>query len=54
MGELKTDDGVVDEFGAKGAALVSVFNGLFVADAGEADALNDYADPFMVEVCHYN
>lgn len=50
--ELEADDRVVDEFLAEGAALVGVFYGFFVADAGEADALDDDADSFVVEVCH--
>jgi hypothetical protein len=54
VGQLEPDDGVVDELGAEGAALVGVFHALFVADAGEAEALDDYADAFVVEVCHYD
>lgn len=50
--EFETDDGVVDEFLAEGATLMGVFDGFFVADAGEADALDDDADAFVVEVCH--
>ena len=45
---------MIDEFCAEGAALVSVFYAFFVADAGEAEALDDYADAFVVEVCHYD
>jgi hypothetical protein len=52
MCELEADDGVVDEFCAEGAVLVGVFHAFFVANAGEAEALNDYADAFVVEVCH--
>src|SRR5277367_1585540 len=44
--ELEPDDGVVDEFCAEGAALVGVFHAFFVADAREAEALDDYADTF--------
>ena len=51
--ELQANYGVVDEFLAEGFALVGVFHGFFVADAGEADALDYYADAFVVEVCHY-
>jgi len=54
MCELEPDDGVVDEFCAKGAALVGIFHAFFVADAGETEALDDYADAFVVEVCHYD
>ena len=50
--ELHADDGVVDESLAKGLALVGVFHGFLIADAGEADTLDYYADAFMVEVCH--
>lgn len=35
---------------AERAALVGVFDALFVADAGEADALYDDADAFVIEV----
>jgi hypothetical protein len=52
VGELEPDDGVVDEFLAEGAALVGVLDGFFVADAGEAEALDDDADAFVVEVGH--
>lgn len=45
---------MVNEFLTKGAALVGVFHGFFVADAGEANALDYYADAFVVEVCHYD
>lgn len=43
---------MVDEFLAEGTALVCVFYGFFVADAGEADALDDDADALVVEVRH--
>ena len=52
MCEFEADDGVFDEFFAEGAAFVGVFYGFFVADSGEADALDYYADAFVVEVCH--
>lgn len=52
MSELETNNGVVDEFLAEGAAFVCVLNGFFVADAGEADALDDNSDALVVEVCH--
>jgi hypothetical protein len=52
VGEFQPDDGVVDEFLAEGAALVGVFYGFFVADAGEADTLDDDADSLVVEVRH--
>ena len=50
--ELEADDGVVDEGLAEGAALVGVLDGFFVADAGEAQALDDDADALVVEVRH--
>lgn len=43
---------MVDELLAESAAFVGVFDGFFVADAGEADTLDDYTNAFMVEVCH--
>ena len=52
MREFEADDGVRDQRDAKGAALVCVFDGFFVADSGEADALDNYADAFVVEVGH--
>ena len=33
---------------------MGVFDGFFVADAGEAEALDYYADAFVVEVCHHD
>ena len=50
--ELEADDGVIDEFLAEGLALVRVLDALLVADAGEADALDDDADALVVEVRH--
>ena len=52
MSELEADYRVVDEAFAKGATLVSVLDRLLVADAGEAEALDNDADPFVVEVRH--
>lgn len=52
VSELHADDGVLNELLAKGAALVGVLDGLLVADAGEAQALNDDADTLVVEVGH--
>jgi hypothetical protein len=52
VGEFHADDGVVDEFFAEGAALVGIFDGFFVADAREAEGLDDDADTFVVEVGH--
>lgn len=52
VGEFESDYGVFDEFLAEGAALMGVFYGFFIADSGEAEALDDDADTFVVEVCH--
>lgn len=54
MREFEPDDGVLDEFLAEGAALVGVFHGFFIADAREAEALDDDADAFVVEIRHDN
>lgn len=43
---------MVDELLAEGLSLVGVFDGFFVADAREADALDYYAHAFVVEICH--
>lgn len=43
MRQFETDDGVFDEFFAEGFPLVGVFEGFFVADAGEARGLDYYA-----------
>lgn len=39
-----------DELLAEGPSFVGVFDALFVANTGEADALDDDADTFVVEV----
>lgn len=52
VGELETDDRVLDELLAERAALVRVLDALLVADAAEADALDDDADTLVVEVGH--
>lgn len=54
MCKLETNDGVVDQFLAEGAAFVGVFDRFFVANTREANALDDDADPLMIEVCHYH
>lgn len=43
---------MVDELFAKGLTLVGIFDGFFVTDAGEADALDDDANTLVIEVCH--
>ena len=52
MGKFETDDGVVDESFAKCLPLMCVFDGFFETDTREADALDDDANPFMIEVGH--
>ena len=52
VGELETDDGVVDEFLAEGFSLVGIFDGFLVADPGEANALDDDAHALVIEICH--
>lgn len=50
--EFEADDGVVDEALAEGFALVGIFDGFFITDTGEADALDYDADALVVEVGH--
>jgi hypothetical protein len=52
VGQLQADDRVLDELFAEGAALVGVFYRLLVADAREADTLDDYTDSLVIEVRH--
>ena len=52
VGELHTDNGVVDELDAEGGSLAAVFDRFFVADAGEADTLDDDSNTLVVEVGH--
>lgn len=52
MSEFHADYGVIDEFLAECTAFVGVFDGFFVADAGETETLDDDADSFVVEVGH--
>lgn len=52
MGEFETDHRVVDEPLAECLSFVGIFDGFFVADAGETDALDDDADAFVVEIGH--
>lgn len=42
------------KFLAERAALVRVFDGFFVADAGKADALDDDTNSLVVEIGHYD
>lgn len=50
--EFQPNHGVRDESLAEGAPLVRIFDGFFVADAGEAEALDYDSYAFVVEVCH--
>ena len=43
---------MLDKFLAKGAALVGVLHRFLVADAGEANGLDDDTDALVVEVGH--
>lgn len=50
--QLEPDDGVLNQLLAKRPPLVGVLDRLLVADAGEAEALDDDADALVVEVGH--
>ena len=52
MRKFEANDRVVDEAFSECFAFVGVLDGLFVANAGEADTLNDDADAFVIKVCH--
>ena len=52
--QFHADDRVVDEALAERLTLVSVLHGFFVADTGEAHALDDNANSLVVEVGHYD
>ena len=52
MCEFQADDGVIDQALSECFAFVGVFDGFFIADAGEADTLDDYPNAFVVEICH--
>jgi len=54
MREFETDDRVLDKGFTEGTAFMCIFDGFFVANAGETDALDYYPDPFVVEVRHDN
>ena len=45
---------MIDKWLTKGATFVSILHCFLVADAGEAEALDDDANAFMVEISHYN
>lgn len=50
--EFHADDRVVDEAFSKRLALVGVLHRLLIADAREAEALDDDADALVVEIGH--
>lgn len=50
--QLHPNDRMVNESLAKSAALVGIFDGLFVANARESKALDDNAQALVVEVHH--
>ena len=52
MCEFEADDWMIDETLPESFSLVGVFDRFFVADAGEAEALDYDADAFVVEVGH--
>lgn len=52
MRKLEPYDRMVDKAFPKGASLMSIFHGFFVANAREAYALDDYTHPLMIEVGH--
>ena len=50
--KLEANDRMVDKLFTESAAFVRVLDRLLVANAGETNALNDYAYPFMIEIGH--
>jgi hypothetical protein len=54
MCKFETDNRVLDEFLAESAPFVGVFDTFLVANAGEAETLDDDTDTFVIEVCHDN
>lgn len=54
MCEFEADDGVIDETLAESLALMGVLDALFVADASEANTLDDDTNALVVEVGHDN
>ena len=52
MCELEANDRMVDKLFAESAAFVRIFDRLLIANAGETNALDDYAYPFVIEIGH--
>ena len=52
MGKLEANDRMVDKLFTESAAFVRILDRLFVADAGETNALDDYAYPLVIEIGH--
>lgn len=52
MCKLETNNRMIDQLLAECTTLVCVFDGFFVADAGEPETLDDYTHTFVIEVCH--
>lgn len=52
VGKFEPDDGMIDESLAKRLPLMCVLDRFFIADAGEADTLDDDADTLVVEIGH--
>ena len=52
MCKLETNDRMVDKLLTESAAFVGIFDRLFVANAGETNALDDYTYPLVIEIGH--
>ena len=52
MCKLEANDRMVDKLFTESAAFVRIFNRLFVANAGETNALDDYAYTLVIEIGH--
>ena len=50
--KLEANDRMVDKLFTESAAFVRIFDRLFVANAGETNALDDYAYPLVIEIGH--
>jgi len=52
VGKLQANNRVVNQFLAERFPLIGVFDALFEADSRETEALDDDADPFVIEIRH--
>ena len=43
---------MVDKLLAECAAFVSIFDRFFITNTGETNALDNYAYPLVIEICH--